>query len=263
MERETPKNRPRKGQDPFEKFKEAYPATFKVGDDHVLHEEFLHERLRFAFDQGRQSAAQPAESIGMWTERMASATKMLDKLGEMSGVAKTVDINFAIEAALSLKKLANELYSEVKRLGVPATEEEIARHLDVYGNAFIFEGHLLNPARMVIKLVKERAGVTAPTNYEVVRRVKIGRPWPSKTLEEEAVDIIREFHDLYFEDGKPKLPPTDLAGIHRDGLAMIKILNRVHRLLEGEDLTEVPGMSGNDLGALMPDCKDYTYKEEE
>jgi hypothetical protein len=182
--------------DPFEKFKGEYGGLFlptAITDDE-RGKAFLNDRLQLAFAQGQQSmvASRPkaATSIPItseWTKKIEKVGEAAFKLGNASFFGnQNACMDQAGGLLDDLLKIARELDAEVRRLGeilgTKATEEMIKDHLDAFGSAFVFEGRLLDPTKVVIRIVKETASQRAPANYEVVRRIKAGDPWPTPPM---------------------------------------------------------------------------------
>jgi hypothetical protein len=138
--------------DPFEKFKGEYGGLFlptAITDDE-RGKAFLNDRLQLAFAQGQQSmvASRPKATTSIpitseWTKKIEKAGEAAFKLGNASFFGNQ---NACMD------------------------------------QAFVFEGRLLDPTKVVIRIVKETASQRAPANYEVVRRIKAGDPWPTPPM---------------------------------------------------------------------------------
>jgi hypothetical protein len=230
---------------PFDKFKKDNPGMLSMEG---LREEFLHDRLQFAFAQGQKSMmtvmrSKPAGlKVGTkWTKKIEKSSEAAFALGNAVGLgAKSTSLDQAGAIIDDLLNIAREQDEEMLQLaelvGEEATEEAINHHLDIYGNAFIFEGRLLDPAKLAIKIVKGKMAMKAPANFEVIRRVGVGDDWPDKTAHEEALSIVKKLHELYFKDGRAMAPPETPEGIVKDGLAMVSILQRVGKLFGDESV---------------------------
>ena len=95
------------------------------------------------------------EEVTKWSERIKKAEEMLVKLGELADLSKMIDIQASISAASSLMRLVEDLHDEVTYLrnvlGRPATDQLVKDYLLLFGNAYIYDGLLLDPTKMVIR----------------------------------------------------------------------------------------------------------------
>jgi len=89
--------------------------------------------------------------------RIEKAKEMVAKLGDLASLSEIIDIKISIGTASSLMCLIKDLHNEVGHLrnvlGRPATGQLVEDHLLIYGNAYIYDGLLLDPTKMVIRRV--------------------------------------------------------------------------------------------------------------
>ncbi len=99
------------------------------------------------------------EELTEWSERIKKAKEMIDKLGDLVEISKDIRISEAQEMLRAVLGVAQELNAEVVRLnnplGTKATKEDIDNSLLMFGKAYIYKGHLLNPFHMVTRYVAE------------------------------------------------------------------------------------------------------------
>jgi len=95
--------------------------------------------------------------------RIEKAKEMVAKLGDLASLSEIIDIKISIGTASSLMCLIKDLHNEVVHLrnvlGRPATGQLVEDHLLIYGNAYIYDGLLLDPTKMVIRRVARPGGI--------------------------------------------------------------------------------------------------------